>query len=115
MSPFFTSHLQFDQQQFAQQTLGIDDAEPIFKAAIESEQYVLAVIGVLNAAIAAYYYLRVIMTMYMREPETDELPPEGTPRPRPEARPARLIQGSTYLSTCSPGPPTGAGCCSEPR
>ena len=29
----------------------------------------LAVIAVLNSAIAAYYYLRVIVYMYMREPE----------------------------------------------
>ncbi len=28
----------------------------------------------LNAAIAAYYYLKVIMTMYMRDPEGHELP-----------------------------------------
>ena len=34
----------------------------------------MAIIGVLNAAIAAYYYLKVIMTMYMREPEGGELP-----------------------------------------
>jgi NADH-quinone oxidoreductase subunit N len=46
----------------------------IFRAAVQSEQYLLAVVGVLNAAIAAYYYIRVIMTMYMREPETDEEP-----------------------------------------
>ena len=29
----------------------------------------LAVIGVLNSALAAYYYLRLIVHMYMREPE----------------------------------------------
>jgi NADH-quinone oxidoreductase subunit N len=29
----------------------------------------LAVIGVLNSAVAAYYYLRLIVYMYMREPE----------------------------------------------
>jgi NADH-quinone oxidoreductase subunit N len=46
----------------------------VFKSAMESQQYILAVIGVLNAAIAAFYYLKVIMTMYMREPEGDELP-----------------------------------------
>ena len=44
----------------------------IFQAAIESERYLLAVVGVLNAAIATYYYLRIIVTMYMRERETDE-------------------------------------------
>ena len=46
----------------------------VFKAAIESQQYTLAVIGVLNAVIAAFYYLKVIVTLYMREPEGDELP-----------------------------------------
>ena len=46
----------------------------VFKSAIESQEYTLAIIGVLNAAIAAYYYLKVIMTMYMRESEGDELP-----------------------------------------
>jgi NADH-quinone oxidoreductase subunit N len=29
----------------------------------------LAVIAVLNSAVAAYYYLRLIVYMYMREPE----------------------------------------------
>ena len=46
----------------------------VFMAAIESKQYLLAVIGMLNATVAVYYYLRVIVTMYMQEPETDELP-----------------------------------------
>ena len=46
----------------------------IFQAAVQSEQYLLAVVGVLNATVAIYYYLRVVVTLYMREPETDELP-----------------------------------------
>jgi NADH-quinone oxidoreductase subunit N len=46
----------------------------IFQAAIGSERYLLAVVGVLNAAVAVYYYLRVVVTLYMREPETDDLP-----------------------------------------
>ena len=46
----------------------------VFQAAVEGKHYMLAIIGVLNAAVAAYYYLRVIVTMYMREPETDEQP-----------------------------------------
>ncbi|MFA4915197.1 MAG: NADH-quinone oxidoreductase subunit N [Syntrophales bacterium] len=41
----------------------------IFSAAIKAEYYWLAVIGVLNSTIAAYYYLRVIMYMYFKEPE----------------------------------------------
>jgi NADH-quinone oxidoreductase subunit N len=46
----------------------------VFMSAIHAEKYVLAVIGMLNATVAVYYYLRVVVTMYMREPETDELP-----------------------------------------
>ncbi len=41
----------------------------VFQSAIESKRYMLAVIGMLNAAVAAYYYLRVIVYMFMREPE----------------------------------------------
>ena len=33
----------------------------------------LTVIAVLNSAVAAYYYLRVIVFMYMREPEGEAL------------------------------------------
>jgi NADH-quinone oxidoreductase subunit N len=39
----------------------------VFQAAIKSELYGLAVIGALNATVAAYYYLRIIVAMYMRE------------------------------------------------
>ena len=40
----------------------------LFGAAIRAGYVWLAVIGVLNSAVAAYYYLRVIVYMYMREP-----------------------------------------------
>ncbi len=43
----------------------------IFRAAIHGELIWLAVLGLLNTAVAAYYYLRVIVVMYMREPQTD--------------------------------------------
>jgi NADH-quinone oxidoreductase subunit N len=36
---------------------------------------ILAVIAVLNAAMAAFYYLRVVVYMFMREPRSEELPP----------------------------------------
>jgi NADH-quinone oxidoreductase subunit N len=52
----------------------------IFQAAVRSELYVLAAIGAINATIAAYYYLRVIVAMYMREPdEGDEWEPLPVP------------------------------------
>jgi NADH-quinone oxidoreductase subunit N len=41
----------------------------LFGAAVQGGFVWLTVIAVLNSAIAAYYYLRVIVYMYMREPE----------------------------------------------
>ena len=41
----------------------------VFGAAVRSGYLWLAVIAVLNSAVAAYYYLRVIVYMYMREAE----------------------------------------------
>jgi NADH-quinone oxidoreductase subunit N len=40
----------------------------VFKAAVDSGLYWLAVIGFVNSVIGAYYYLRVLVYMYMREP-----------------------------------------------
>ena len=39
----------------------------VFSAAVEAGYIGLAVIGVLNSAVSAYYYIRVIVTMYMEE------------------------------------------------
>jgi NADH-quinone oxidoreductase subunit N len=41
----------------------------VFSAAVDSQLNVLVVIGLLNSVIGAYYYLRVMVYMYMREPE----------------------------------------------
>jgi NADH-quinone oxidoreductase subunit N len=41
----------------------------VFSAAVDSGLNVLLVIGLLNSVIGAYYYLRVMVFMYMREPE----------------------------------------------
>jgi NADH-quinone oxidoreductase subunit N len=40
----------------------------IFKAALDSHLVWLTVLGLLNSAVAAYYYLRILVVMYMREP-----------------------------------------------
>jgi NADH-quinone oxidoreductase subunit N len=40
----------------------------IFKAALESHLVWLTVLGLLNSAVAAYYYLRILVVMYMQEP-----------------------------------------------
>jgi NADH-quinone oxidoreductase subunit N len=43
----------------------------VFSAALKSNLVGLTIIGVINSAIAAYYYLRVIVYMYMREERTE--------------------------------------------
>ena len=40
----------------------------IFKAALESHLVWLTVLGLLNSAVGAYYYLRILVMMYMHEP-----------------------------------------------
>ncbi len=40
----------------------------VFQSAIDSELYVLVIIGLVNSLIGAYYYVRVMVYMYMREP-----------------------------------------------
>ncbi len=40
----------------------------VIGAAIDSELYLLAVIALLNSIVGAYYYLRVMVFMYFREP-----------------------------------------------
>jgi len=49
----------------------------IFKAAIDANLLWLAILGLLTSVVAAYYYLRVIVVMYMHEPgeSTEDLPP----------------------------------------
>jgi len=41
----------------------------VFRAAIDAGLYSLAIVGVLTSLIGVYYYLRVVVYMYMREPE----------------------------------------------
>jgi NADH-quinone oxidoreductase subunit N len=57
-------------------TLGFVGKFYLFRAAIEGQFYILAIIGVVTSLISAYYYLRVVVTMYMREgePETRSEP-----------------------------------------
>src|SRR5438094_1740116 len=43
----------------------------IFKAAVNSHLISLAVLMAINSVIGAYYYLRVIVVMYMREPSAE--------------------------------------------
>lgn len=49
-------------------TAGFSGKFFIFKAALQSNLIWLTVLGLLNSAVAAYYYLRLVVLMYMREP-----------------------------------------------
>jgi len=48
-------------------TAGFIGKVMVFRAALDQGYYVLVVIGVLNTAISAYYYLRLIIVMFFRE------------------------------------------------
>jgi NADH-quinone oxidoreductase subunit N len=51
----------------------------VFKAALDANLVWLTILGLLNSAVAAYYYLRIIVVMYMHEAgaATDDLQPLG--------------------------------------
>jgi NADH-quinone oxidoreductase subunit N len=51
----------------------------VLLAAVEAGLAWLAVVIVLNAALAAFYYLRVIVYMYMRDPETEPAALDSSP------------------------------------
>ena len=51
----------------------------IFQAAVESRAWLLVIVGSLNAAVAAYYYLGVIMTMWFKEPDAEAVPVPVSP------------------------------------
>jgi NADH-quinone oxidoreductase subunit N len=64
----------------------------IFRAAVNANLIWLAVLGLLNSAVAAYYYLRVIVAMYMHEPRL-EVPCE----PLPPALAATLVVSAALV------------------
>jgi NADH-quinone oxidoreductase subunit N len=43
----------------------------VFSAALKANLVGLTIIGVLNGAVGAYYYLRIIVMMYMKEPREE--------------------------------------------
>ncbi len=43
----------------------------VFSAAIQQQMYWLVIIGVLNSLVSVYYYLRVVVGMYMYQPDPD--------------------------------------------
>jgi NADH-quinone oxidoreductase subunit N len=57
-------------------TIGLVGKVYLFRAVISGGFYGLAIIGVLTSLVSAYYYLRVVVVMYMRdgEPQTEHEP-----------------------------------------
>ena len=53
----------------------------VFSAALQSSLVWLVIIAVVNSAIAAYYYLRVIVLMYMRDAQQPAPPVESVGMP----------------------------------
>ncbi|WP_035589525.1 NADH-quinone oxidoreductase subunit N [Hippea jasoniae] len=53
-------------------TVGFVGKYYLFSAAVKSHLYWLAVIGVINSAISAYFYLNIVVTMYMKEEKGQE-------------------------------------------
>lgn len=51
----------------------------VFSAAVNQGYVGLAIVGVLNSVLSAYYYIWVIVTMYMREGDLEPTPLSGRP------------------------------------
>jgi NADH-quinone oxidoreductase subunit N len=52
-------------------TAGFTGKWLVFSAAIEADLIILAIIGVLTSVVSAYYYVRVIVNMYLKDGEGD--------------------------------------------
>src|SRR5262249_24600208 len=75
----------------------------IFRAAMDSGLYVLTIIAFINSLIGAYYYLRVLVFMYMREPAAGA--PIATPM-RSGYVAAALIVSAILILVLGIGPST---------
>src|SRR5258708_4593069 len=69
-------------------TLGFVGKFYLFRAVIAGQFYLLAVIGVITTLISAYYYLRVVVMMYMREGDPE---PSTEPSLNISWRPAAIL------------------------
>ena len=67
----------------------------VFSAALQANLVGLTIIGVLNSAVGAYYYLRIIVVMYMREARDDA--PVAPPSPALGAALAISVVATIYL------------------
>lgn len=69
-------------------TVGFVAKVYIFNAAVHSDLVWLAIVGVLNTAVSAYYYLRVVRVMYLDSPSA-----EGAIKPQPLLTAALAVTG----------------------
>jgi NADH-quinone oxidoreductase subunit N len=83
-------------------TSGFTGKFAVFRAAIEAGAWPLAVIALLASAVAAFYYLRVIVLMYFSEPAADG-PTVGVP-----GLPTTLVLAITATATLVLGIVPGA-------
>ena len=61
-------------------TVGFVAKVQVFSAAIQAGSWPLVVVAVVASVIAAFFYLRVIVLMYMRDPEgAEEIRPSPLP------------------------------------
>jgi NADH-quinone oxidoreductase subunit N len=76
----------------------------VFSAALQSNLVGLTIIGVINSAVGAYYYLKLIVMMYMRE-ASEDVPVLPIP-PSLAAALAITLAATIYLGI-APGPVLG--------
>jgi NADH-quinone oxidoreductase subunit N len=74
----------------------------LFQAAIGADLLWLAIIGVLTSVVSAYFYLRVVVVMFMREPSTEAQPLSATNMARGIA--VLVTAVATLLLGVLPGP-----------
>jgi NADH-quinone oxidoreductase subunit N len=58
-------------------TAGFIAKVSVFRAAIDAGHWELALIGVLASVVAAFFYIRVMVLMYMQEPTGDHVPDDS--------------------------------------
>jgi NADH-quinone oxidoreductase subunit N len=74
----------------------------VFTAALHSGEVWLAIIGLVNSGVAAYYYLRLLMSIYNKP--TDDAPVQLVPRPKASLTLALLLTvAATFLLGIFPG------------
>ena len=75
----------------------------VIAAAVDSRSYLLAVIAMLSAVVAAFFYLRVIIVMYARTDESEE-PTPRLPVPRTVGAALIVTVAFTIAAGLLPGP-----------